>query len=100
MAAFEILHQWIPLAQENISLEAALGNLSVDEPGSENSIQLPLELLSILMEAPSARELEESSILKRSMPVELRGYLLTWVLIFDHFEKAVGFPTTPSYHVI
>ncbi|KAI9756433.1 MAG: hypothetical protein M4579_003855 [Chaenotheca gracillima] len=77
-AAFEILHKKIPLLQEQVSLDAALG---------DSVAQIPEELFSLVLQAPAVDPTVASSW-ERSMPVELRGYLLSWVLIFDHFSRS------------
>lgn len=78
-SAFEILHKAIPLAQEQVSLEAAL---------SKNFVaKLPEELLSLMLEAPSADnylDLHRES----ELPSPLARYLLSWKLVFDHWNNA------------
>ncbi|KAG0636507.1 hypothetical protein HOY80DRAFT_1088364 [Tuber brumale] len=80
-AAFGILHRHIPSVQEEVSVEAALSK-------EENfELSLPQELLSLVMEPPTgdgALELDSEC----GMSWSLRGYLLTWILIFDHFENS------------
>jgi len=80
MAAFEILHKQIPQDQEQVSLDVVL----------EKSIaRLPEELLSLLLEPPILESLADVHF-DRTMPVQLRGYLATWLLVFDHFPNAVS----------
>lgn len=90
-AAFEILHRHIPSAQEEVSLEAALSK-------EENfELSLPQELLSLAMEPPTgdgALELDS----ERGISWSLRGYLLAWILTFDHFENSVRTPL-PSFTI-
>ena len=76
--AFDILHKQIPAAQEQISIDAAL---------EKNTARLPEELLSLIIEAPTVAALAEAN-LDRSVPLPLRGYLLSWLLVFDHLEHA------------
>ncbi|EDU39791.1 conserved hypothetical protein [Pyrenophora tritici-repentis Pt-1C-BFP] len=76
--AFDILHKQIPAAQEQISIDAAL---------EKNTARLPEELLSLIIEAPKVATLAEAN-LDRSVPLPLRGYLLSWLLVFDHLEHA------------
>ena len=76
--AFDILHKQIPAAQEQISVDAAL---------EKTTARLPEELLSLILEAPTVAALAESNF-ERSVPLPLRGYLLSWVLVFDHIEHA------------
>ncbi|KAF2746877.1 hypothetical protein M011DRAFT_468163 [Sporormia fimetaria CBS 119925] len=77
-AAFDVLHKQIPATQEQISIDAAL---------EKKKVKLPEELLSLILEAPTVQALGETSF-ERSMPLALRGYLLSWLLVFDHFEHA------------
>ncbi|RMZ66379.1 ring zinc finger [Pyrenophora seminiperda CCB06] len=76
--AFNILHKQIPVAQEQISIDAAL---------EKNTARLPEELLSLIIEAPTVAALAEAN-LDRSVPLQLRGYLLSWLLVFDHLKHA------------
>ena len=77
-AAFDLLHQQIPAAQEQISFDAALDN---------KEAELPDELLSLLLEAPTLDSLAEASF-HRAMPLTLQSYLYSWRLLFDHFDKS------------
>ncbi|OMP81578.1 E3 ubiquitin-protein ligase listerin [Diplodia seriata] len=77
-AAFDILHKQIPAAQEEISINAAL---------EKTTAQLPDELLSLVLEAPS-KDVIGSWDFSRAMPLGLRGYLFSWLLIFDHFTNS------------
>ncbi|KAJ9601925.1 hypothetical protein H2200_013595 [Cladophialophora chaetospira] len=70
-AAYDLLHRSIPPAQEQISLDIALG---------ERVAQLPTELLELLLDKPQASG-------TANMPLR-RSYLLCWMLVFDHFPKA------------
>ncbi|KAJ4345091.1 hypothetical protein N0V95_005938 [Ascochyta clinopodiicola] len=76
--AFNILHKQIPAAQEQISIDAAL---------SKSTARLPEELLSLIIEAPTVAALAEVNF-ERNVPLPLRGYLLSWLLVFDHLEHA------------
>ncbi|KAF2625661.1 hypothetical protein BU25DRAFT_412319 [Macroventuria anomochaeta] len=76
--AFDILHKQIPAAQEQISIDSAL---------SKTTARLPEELLSLIIEAPTVAALAEVNF-ERSAPLSLRGYLLSWLLVFDHLEHA------------
>ncbi|KAL8799123.1 MAG: hypothetical protein Q9182_006129 [Xanthomendoza sp. 2 TL-2023] len=78
-SAYEILHRKIPGMQENVSLEKALSKDYV--------AKLPEELLSLVLEAPTLRSLAEMDF-KRFMPPSLRSYLLSWRLVFDHWDGA------------
>ncbi|GME24287.1 Zinc finger RING-type protein [Neofusicoccum parvum] len=77
-AAFDILHKQIPAAQEEISVNAAL---------EKTTAQLPDELLSLVLEPPS-KEVISGWDFNRAMPLDLRGYLFSWLLIFDHFTNS------------
>ncbi|KAK8163654.1 RING zinc finger protein-like protein [Phyllosticta citrichinensis] len=77
-AAFDLLHKAIPAAQEQISIDAAL---------EKTSARLPDELLSLVLEAPP-KEAIVSWDFQRAMPLGLRGYLFSWLLIFDHFTNS------------
>lgn len=81
-AAFDILHRYIPTAQEQISVDVALS------AEAASSLQLPPEILSMIIEAP---ELPEDADIEQAneVPIAVRGYLLSWILIFDHFQNAV-----------
>jgi E3 ubiquitin-protein ligase listerin len=76
--AFQILHKQIPAAQEQISLDTALDN---------KKAHLPDELLSLILEAPTINDFADADF-ERSMPLPLRGYLFSWILLFDHFENS------------
>jgi hypothetical protein len=79
-AAFEILHVDIPRHQDEVALEAVL---------DKKAARLPDELLSLILEPPTMAGLENEDF-ERAMPLSLRGYLLSWILVFDHFEHAVS----------
>jgi hypothetical protein len=79
--AFEILHQYIPTQQEQLSVDVAL---SAD---LASSLQLPAEILSLVIEAPELPDDYEIEAVNE-IPIAVRGYLLSWILIFDHFENA------------
>lgn len=74
-AAFDLLHKQIPAAQEKISFDAALDN---------KTAQLPDELLSLVIEAPTLDSLTDASF-ERTMPLSLQGFLYSWRVLFDHF---------------
>jgi len=76
--AFDILHKQIPAVQEQVSLDVAL---------EKKAARLPDELLSLILEAPTMEALEEVSF-ERTFPLPLRGYLLSWLLLFDHFSNS------------
>jgi hypothetical protein len=76
--AFNILHKQIPAAQEQISIDAAL---------EKTTARLPEELLSLIIDAPTVAAIADANF-ERSVPLPLRGYLLSWLLVFDHLEHA------------
>jgi hypothetical protein len=76
--AFNILHKQIPEAMEEISVAAAL---------EKTIARLPDELLSLIIQVPTVAALAEANF-ERSIPLPLRGYLLSWLLVFDHLEHA------------
>jgi hypothetical protein len=77
-AAYRLLHRYIPSNQEQISLDTVL---------DKTKARLPDELLSLILETPVAADLHEEDF-ERSTPLQLRGYLLSWLLVFDHFTNA------------
>ncbi|KAF2147496.1 uncharacterized protein K452DRAFT_348186 [Aplosporella prunicola CBS 121167] len=77
-AAFDILHKQIPEAQQQLSVDAAL---------EKKNVRLPEELLSLVLEAPSAANLGPDAF-RRTMPLNIRGYLFSWLLVFDHFSNS------------
>ncbi|KAL9576378.1 MAG: hypothetical protein Q9212_007149, partial [Teloschistes hypoglaucus] len=76
-AAYQLLHRQVPKMQEDVSMEKALSKDYV--------AKLPEELLSLILEAPTLDSLAEESF-SRSLPAALRTYLLSWQLIFDHWN--------------
>ncbi|KAK9354556.1 hypothetical protein V1523DRAFT_407929 [Lipomyces doorenjongii] len=74
----------IPVAQESLAMEAAL-----DTHGVLN-IELPVELLSLVMSIPEAvnGDLDIEEIRAGGMDAETRAYLYSWKLIFEYFENA------------
>ncbi len=78
-AAFKIMHQHIPAQQEQVSFDRALSK--------DFKTQLPEELLSLILAAPSLDALAEASF-ERTMPPSLRTYLMSWKLVFDHWTNS------------
>ncbi|KAK9245069.1 hypothetical protein V1506DRAFT_554209 [Lipomyces tetrasporus] len=74
----------IPLTQESLAIEAAL-----DTRGVLN-IELPVELLSLVMSIPEDMngDAEVEEIRGGGMDAEMRAYLYSWKLIFEYFENA------------
>ncbi|OKL63677.1 hypothetical protein UA08_00924 [Talaromyces atroroseus] len=83
--AFEILHRHIPQAQEQVSFDVAL---------SKTTVNLPDELLSLLLEAPQAKLITPTS--DTTAWIRIRGYLLSWKLVFDHFLNS-SLPVQENY---
>lgn len=85
--AYEIVHQYIQMQQEQISIEAALAR-----EDDEFAPQVTFELLSLVMETPSAEKLEElvfdGMALGELAEESIRGCFLAWRLIFCHFGNA------------
>ncbi|KAK4692467.1 E3 ubiquitin-protein ligase listerin, partial [Lecanoromycetidae sp. Uapishka_2] len=78
-AAYELLHAYIPTAQEQVSLDKALSK--------DYIAQLPQELLSLILAPPPMGTLAEHNF-ERTMAPSLRSYLLSWRLTFDHWQNA------------
>ena len=78
-SAYEALHKAIPLAQEQVSLDAALSK--------EFTPKLSEELLSLILGAPSADDYLDLQN-EPEIPPPLARYLLSWKLIFDHWTNA------------
>ena len=78
-AAFELIHSCIPSKLEQISIDVAL---------AKSSARLPEELISLIVEFPET----ESSLSGwgSHMPLDIRGLLFSWILIFDHFSGSVS----------
>lgn len=76
---FTILHAKIPTLQQALSIEAAL---------EKSAMRLPDELLSLVLESPKMSHVEDLDPDER-LPLRLKGYFLSWILIFDYFEDAV-----------
>lgn len=77
--SYRLLHIHIPSAQEQISVDKALA--------ADYMPQLPQELLSLILTAPTMEFLAEADF-ERTMPTTLRSYLFSWKLIFDHWQNA------------
>ncbi|EEA25585.1 hypothetical protein TMatcc_006184 [Talaromyces marneffei ATCC 18224] len=84
--AFELLHRYIPQAQEQVSFDVAL---------SKTTVNLPDELLSLLLEAPQANLVATVSDAKTLL--RIRAYLMSWKLVFDHFSSSASLPVQENY---
>ncbi|KAF3007355.1 hypothetical protein E8E14_008804 [Neopestalotiopsis sp. 37M] len=76
-AAFTVLHKALPAAQEQLSIDVLL---------EKKAAQLPDELLSLLLEAPTLEAYSDEALSR--FPTPIRSYLLTWHLVFDAFNAA------------
>jgi E3 ubiquitin-protein ligase listerin len=76
-AAFTILHKAIPEAQAQLSLDTIL---------EKKDAQLPDELLSLLLDAPTLEAYPDDDLAR--FPKPIRSYLLSWHLVFDAFRMA------------
>ncbi|KAL8342851.1 hypothetical protein RB598_004284 [Gaeumannomyces tritici] len=76
-AAFGLLHRKIPSEQARLSEEILL---------EKTKPHLPAELLSLLLDPPTLETFHDE--LLAGFPTPVRGYLLTWVVIFDAFGAA------------
>ncbi|QMW42979.1 hypothetical protein AFCA_007199 [Aspergillus flavus] len=77
-AAYTVLHRYIPSVQEQVSFDVAL---------SKTAVKLPDELLSLLLEAPTMDSIS-LSYGDDKVWADIRSYLLSWKIIFDHFVNA------------
>ncbi|THD00457.1 hypothetical protein EYZ11_000021 [Aspergillus tanneri] len=77
-AAYTILHRYIPNVQEQMSFDVAL---------SKSTVRLPDELMSLLLEAPTIASISLSYDDDRTW-ANIRSYLLSWKVVFDHFVNA------------
>ncbi|KAL7627782.1 hypothetical protein AAE478_001977 [Parahypoxylon ruwenzoriense] len=76
-AAFTILHKALPVAQEKLSVDVLL---------EKKDAQLPDELLSLLLDAPTLEAYSDEILIH--FPTPIRAYLLSWLLVFDSFRAA------------
>jgi len=63
--------------------------LSVEAALEKSVMRLPDELLSLILSSPDMRDVEYLELDER-LPLPLKGYFLSWTLVFDHFEDAVS----------
>jgi len=76
-SAFNVLHRAIPAAQEEISVNTLI---------EKKDAQLPEELLSLLLDAPSINNFDDEEL--SEFPPSVRSYLLSWHLVYDSFGSA------------
>ncbi|KAG2415147.1 hypothetical protein HFD88_006338 [Aspergillus terreus] len=77
-AAYTVLHRYIPSVQEQVSFDVAL---------SKTTVGLPDELMSLLLETPSM-DAVSLSYGDDKVWTDIRSYLLSWKVVFDHFDNA------------
>ncbi|PNS20724.1 hypothetical protein CAC42_2969 [Sphaceloma murrayae] len=77
-AAFGLLKSHVVGSQEQISLDAAL---------EKKTAHLPEQLLSLILDAPDNDAVLSASF-EEKVPQDLQTYLLSWLLVFAHFEKS------------
>ncbi|KAI9370806.1 hypothetical protein BJX61DRAFT_513943 [Aspergillus egyptiacus] len=77
-AAYTLLHRYIPSVQEQVSFDVAL---------SKTEAKLPYELISLLLGAPTMEAVSLSYGDDKTW-ADIRSYLLSWRLVFDHFDNA------------
>ena len=78
-AVYMMLHKYIPEKQQEMSIEAALSKTF--------EAKLPEELLSLVLTIPQYDKLLPLNS-EHPLPVPLKGYLLSWILVFDHWTNA------------
>ena len=78
-AAFQLLHQAVPEAQQQVSLDVVL---------EKKIVHLPEELLSLLLHAPSMQIFSSTDEPRERVWLGIRRHLLSWKLVFDHFTNA------------
>ncbi|KAF2402395.1 hypothetical protein EJ06DRAFT_490803 [Trichodelitschia bisporula] len=76
--ALALLEVEVQRKQEDISIDALL---------NKSSARLPDELLSLILENPTANTFDPA-VFDRTMPLPLQGYLHSWRLVLDHFRYA------------
>ncbi|KAL5316607.1 hypothetical protein ACEPPN_015656 [Leptodophora sp. 'Broadleaf-Isolate-01'] len=74
-AAFDVLHKALPKVQQELSVNVLLDGTTA---------QLPLELLSLLLNTPSVQDIPDPS----EFPSSIRGYLLSWLIVYESYTTA------------
>lgn len=77
-AAFVVLHRCIPAAQEQQSIDVALG----DSAGS-----FPPELFPLIISTPETDVIENHTE-EEDMDPTLLSFMRTWTLVYDHYRNA------------
>jgi E3 ubiquitin-protein ligase listerin len=78
-AAYGILHRSLPSVQEALSIEVVF---------SKTTQSLPEELLSLLLDPPSMSLFDDIRSSTDAIWIDVRRYLLSWKVVFDHFSRA------------
>ncbi|KAF4636575.1 hypothetical protein G7Y89_g1514 [Cudoniella acicularis] len=76
-AAYDVLHRALLSFQQQISVEAVLEG---------KDARLPDELLSLLLDPPSYTDFSDEVL--EDFPTYVRGYLLSWHLVYDSYSNA------------
>ncbi|KJK82300.1 hypothetical protein H634G_02494 [Metarhizium anisopliae BRIP 53293] len=76
-ASFNLLHRKIPAEQEQKSVEVLL---------DKTDARLPDELLSLFLDPPTLEKFSDESL--SLFPSSIRGYLLSWKLVFDAYSSS------------
>ncbi|KAG5947016.1 hypothetical protein E4U53_006478 [Claviceps sorghi] len=76
-AAFSLLHRKIPADQQQKSIDALL---------DKTDARLPDELLSLLLDPPTLDNFSDEALF--DFPASIRGYLLSWKLVFDAYASS------------
>ncbi|QPH19617.1 hypothetical protein C2857_004899 [Epichloe festucae Fl1] len=76
-AAFNLLHKKLPADQQQKSIDALL---------DKTDALLPDELLSLFLDPPSLDSFSDEAL--SAFPSSIRGYLLSWKLVFDAYGSS------------
>lgn len=74
-ATFDVLHKALPKVQQELSVNVLLEGTTA---------QLPLELLSLLLNSPSVQDISNAT----EFPSSIRGYLLSWLIVYESYTTA------------
>ncbi|ODQ54733.1 hypothetical protein SAICODRAFT_5929 [Saitoella complicata NRRL Y-17804] len=81
-AAYRLLRESVVSRKEELVIRVATAR----EEDGDVGVELPGELLSIILDAPDASLIDVAEN-EEAIPAELRGYCFAWKLIFDHLEE-------------
>lgn len=76
-AAYELLSKALPEVQQQLSVDVLLENTNA---------QLPEELLSLLLDAPSTGKFSPEEL--EEFPATVRSYLLSWHLVYTSYSNS------------